>query len=55
MAPKAPFLDIHTTDLKSRIALATYQVVGKSGYTHATLSRIARRASPLRRQAWAML
>jgi AcrR family transcriptional regulator len=44
VAPKAPFLDIHTTDLKSRIALATYQVVGKSGYTHATLSRIARRA-----------
>lgn len=43
-APSVPLLDVEPFDIKSSVALATYQVVGKSGYTHATLSRIARRA-----------
>ena len=33
-----------TSDLKSQLGYATFLVVGKSGYTHATISRIARRA-----------
>jgi AcrR family transcriptional regulator len=44
VTPTVPFLDNERVDLQTRLALATYQVVGKSGYTHATLSRIARRA-----------
>jgi len=32
-------------DLKQQLAYATFGVVGKSGYTHATISRIARRAN----------
>ena len=32
-------------DLKSQLAYATFGVVGKSGYTRATISRIARRAN----------
>jgi AcrR family transcriptional regulator len=32
-------------DLKSQLGYATFVVVGKSGYTHATISRIARRAN----------
>lgn len=32
-------------DLKQQLAYATFGVVGKSGYTRATISRIARRAS----------
>jgi AcrR family transcriptional regulator len=32
-------------DLRSRIELATFSVVGKSGYAEATVSRIARRAN----------
>jgi AcrR family transcriptional regulator len=32
-------------DLKAQLAFATFGVVGKSGYTHATISRIARRAN----------
>ncbi len=32
-------------DLKARLSYATFGVVGKSGYTHATISRIARRAN----------
>ena len=32
-------------DLRSALSRATYDVVGKSGYVHATTSRIARRAS----------
>lgn len=44
-SPTKPFLEERGTDLRSSLALATYQVVGKSGYTHATVSRIARRAN----------
>ena len=33
-----------TSDLKSQLGYATFLVVGKSGYTRATISRIARRA-----------
>ena len=33
-----------TNDLRSQLGYATFLVVGKSGYTHATISRIARRA-----------
>lgn len=32
-------------DLKQQLAFATFGVVGKTGYTHATISRIARRAN----------
>jgi len=50
-----PDIELHETDerivlaqgddLKQQLAFATFGVVGKSGYTHATISRIARRAN----------
>lgn len=39
--PEAPTAD----DLRTRLAWATFLVVGRSGYTRATISRIARRAN----------
>jgi len=38
------FVPAPTEELKSQLAYATFMVIGKSGYTHTTISRIARRA-----------
>lgn len=43
--PRSPFIYPGGDDLKSQLASSTIQVIGKSGYTNATMSRIARRAS----------
>ena len=42
--PNVQFVPLPTEDLKSQLAYATFMVIGKSGYTHTTISRIARRA-----------
>jgi AcrR family transcriptional regulator len=39
------FVPVPEDDQKSQLGYATFVVVGKSGYTHATISRIARRAN----------
>lgn len=39
-----PFALPDSEDLRTQLSLATFKVVGKSGYTQATISRIARRA-----------
>ncbi|HVB51035.1 MAG TPA: TetR/AcrR family transcriptional regulator [Acidimicrobiales bacterium] len=44
-APDDRIILAPSDDLKQQLAYATFGVVGKSGYTRATISRIARRAS----------
>ncbi len=43
--PASPFIMPQGDDLRTQLAAATIQVVGRSGYTNATMSRIARRAA----------
>lgn len=43
--PASPFIMPEGDDLRTQLAAATIQVVGRSGYTNATMSRIARRAA----------
>jgi AcrR family transcriptional regulator len=43
--PAEPFSYVATDTLESELAAATFHVVGKSGYTRATIARIARRAN----------
>ncbi len=45
LAPPAPFSPPPSDDLRTQLAVATFGVVGRSGYTRATISRIARRAN----------
>ena len=45
LAPPTPFSPPPSDDLRSQLAIATFGVVGRSGYTRATISRIARRAN----------
>ncbi len=45
LAPSAPFSPPPSDDLRTQLAVATFGVVGRSGYTRATISRIARRAN----------
>ncbi len=42
--PRVNYLDVTSDDLRSELAMATFNVIGSSGYTRATISRIARRA-----------
>jgi len=44
LEPEPEGIPAPTNDLKSQLGNATFLVVGKSGYTRATISRIARRA-----------
>ena len=43
--PTVPYSIVESSDLESVLAAATFHVVGKSGYAHATITRIARRAN----------
>lgn len=43
--PRSPFILPEGDDLRTQLAAATIQVIAKTGYTNATMSRIARRAS----------
>ncbi|MFZ1062390.1 MAG: TetR/AcrR family transcriptional regulator [Acidimicrobiales bacterium] len=43
--PTEPYAMVEPVDLESTLAAATFLVVGKSGYAHATITRIARRAN----------
>jgi len=43
--PSGPYTFVATENLESVLASATFQVVGRSGYSKATIARIARRAS----------
>ncbi len=45
LAPPSPFSPPPSDDLRTQLAVATFGVVGRSGYTRATISRIARRAN----------
>ncbi|HUV57888.1 MAG TPA: helix-turn-helix domain-containing protein [Acidimicrobiales bacterium] len=44
-SPQSPFILPDGDDLRTQLAAATIQVIAKTGYTNATMSRIARRAS----------
>lgn len=44
-SPDERIISVPDDDLRAQLAFATFGVVGKSGYTHATISRIARRAN----------
>ena len=43
--PPPPPIPLPSDDIKDQLAYATFSIVGESGYTRATLSRIARRAN----------
>ncbi len=45
LAPPAPFTPPPSDDLRTQLSVATFGVIGRSGYTRATISRIARRAN----------
>jgi AcrR family transcriptional regulator len=45
LTPVPPPIPLPSDDLKDQLAYATFSIVGESGYTRATLSRIGRRAN----------